>query len=345
MTAPRTVALRICGTVRLDRLSGVTLLPSDFDRDRVAARLTRLAQQGVWIGTSSWKYPGWRGQIYDEARYVWQGRFSQARFDRTCLAEYAATFKTVCVDAAYYKFPDTRYLEGLVSQVPPDFRFAFKVTDEITIKRFPKLPRFGEKAGCENPGFLNAGLFASAFLSPCEGFRANVGVCIFEFSRFFPNDFARGRDFVAALDTFLGALPAGWPYAVEIRNRNFLHPDYFATLARHGVTHVFNNWDAMPDVADQLDQPGSVSNPKLVCARFLLRSGRRYQDAVDGFSPYEKVQDENPAGRAAGARLIRETLAEGGRRTTFLYVNNRFEGNAPGTITAMLDAAELPAIP
>ena len=29
----------------------------------------------------------------------------QKRFDDTCLEEYAEVFKTVCVDAGYYKFP------------------------------------------------------------------------------------------------------------------------------------------------------------------------------------------------------------------------------------------------
>ena len=55
------------------------------------------------------------------------------------LAEYAEVFKTVCVDAAYYKFPDQRYLEGMVSQVLPDFLFGFKVTDEITIRNLTGL--------------------------------------------------------------------------------------------------------------------------------------------------------------------------------------------------------------
>jgi hypothetical protein len=37
--------------------------------------------------------------------------------------------------------------------VPADFLFSFKVTDEITTRRFPKLPRFGERAGQQNlPG-------------------------------------------------------------------------------------------------------------------------------------------------------------------------------------------------
>jgi len=35
----------------------------DFDRGALASRLSMLAQEGIWIGTSSWKYEGWFGQI------------------------------------------------------------------------------------------------------------------------------------------------------------------------------------------------------------------------------------------------------------------------------------------
>src|SRR2546425_5939127 len=114
-----------------------------FDRERTKDAVGKLAARGVFIGTSSWKYPGWRGQLYDENRYVTRGKFSESRFNRDCLAEYAEVFKTVCVDAAYYKFPDQRSIAGMVSQVPEDFQFAFKVTDEVTVKKFTNLPRFG----------------------------------------------------------------------------------------------------------------------------------------------------------------------------------------------------------
>src|SRR5205823_2992302 len=133
-----------------------------------------LAQRGVFIGTSSWKYAGWQGQLYDESRYVWHGKYSENRFQRLCLAEYAQVFKTVCVDAAYYKFPDERFLEGLCSQVPGDFVFAFKVTDQITIKHFPNLPRFGPRAGTPNEDFLDAALFDSAFLGPCKPLQKKI---------------------------------------------------------------------------------------------------------------------------------------------------------------------------
>ncbi|MBI2928658.1 MAG: DUF72 domain-containing protein [Verrucomicrobia bacterium] len=310
-----------------------------FDRAALQAACAGLAAQGVFIGTSSWKYPGWCGMLYEEGRYAWRGKFAASRFNNHCLAEYAEVFKTVCVDAAYYKFPDHRYLEGLVSQAPADFLFAFKVTDEITIKKFSNLPRFGRRAGQPNENFLNADLFAAAFLGSCAAFRPNIGLLMFEFSKFYPSDFARGQDFVAALDEFLGKLPQGWPYGVEIRNRHWLREEYFHTLTRHGVAHVFNSWQDMPPVGEQLALPGSRTQPDLCAVRFLLRPGRKYEEAVNLFSPYNKIKEVNDEGRAAGAKLIAETAARGGKGRAFLYVNNRFEGNALETIAAMIASA------
>jgi uncharacterized protein YecE (DUF72 family) len=307
-----------------------------------------LAARGVYVGTSSWKYEGWLGQLYTPERYFWRGRVAASRFQRECLAEYAGVFKTVCVDAAYYDFPRAESLRRLADAVPEDFRFGFKVTDAITIKKFPNLERFGERAGKPNPDFLNAELFASAFLGPCETIRPKVGVLIFEFSRFWPSDYGSGREFVADLDAFLARLPSGWPYAVELRNRHWLQPEYFACLARHRVAHVFNSWEAMPPVHEQMALPGSRTHPELVVARFLLRPGRRYEEAVKLFEPYASVKDPNPEARAAGAALISEGLranadadaGRGPRRRTFLFVNNRMEGNALETIEAMIAASD-----
>jgi len=263
---------------------------------------------------------------------------AKTRFERDCLAEYAEVFKTVCVDAAYYTFPRHEYLQGLADQVPDDFRFGFKVTDAITVKKFPKLDRFGAKAGQVNADFLNADLFSTAFLSPCEHIRSKVGLLMFEFSRFWPSDYEHGRDFVADLDAFLGKLPKGWPYAVEMRNAHWLRDEYFGCLAKHGVTHVFNSWEAMPAVNEQMALPGSRTNPGLVAARFLLKPGRRYEEAVKSFAPYDRTQEVNTEARQAGAALVREGSATPNRRT-FIYVNNRLEGNALATIAAMVEGA------
>src|ERR1051326_8215372 len=108
------------------------ILAVPFDRDQMKQTVTNLATKGVFIGTSSWKYEGWFGQLYTPARYEYRGKVAKTRFERDCLGEYSEVFKTVCVDAAYYTFPSDKYLAGLVEKVPSDFQFGFKVTDEIT---------------------------------------------------------------------------------------------------------------------------------------------------------------------------------------------------------------------
>ena len=312
----------------------------NFNREEGKRLVERLASENIFIGTSSWKYPGWRGMLYDESRYIYRGKFAMSRFEKNCLTEYAEVFKTVCVDAAYYTFPSVNYLEGLAGQVPTDFQFAFKVTDAITIKKFPNQPRFGAKAGRQNETFLNAGLFERQFLEPCEKIRPHIGILIFEFSRFHTTDFEHGRDFVAALDQFLGQIPSGWPYGIEMRNRTWLKPEYFDCLARHNVAHVYNSWTEMPSIEEQMGLPGSHTCPELVAARFLLKPGRKYEEAVKAFAPYEKIKEVNEEARRAGAALIRAAKKKS-KRKTFLLVNNRLEGNALETIRAMLDIAEI----
>ncbi|MHB9009933.1 MAG: DUF72 domain-containing protein [Limisphaerales bacterium] len=315
--------------------------PGAFNRSRLAESLAGLASRGVLLGTSSWKYPGWIGALYDRDRYVYRGRFSNRRFEERCLADYARVFPTVCVDAAYYQFPTAAWLRQLVEAVPAEFHFAFKVTDAITVKRFPNLPRFGRRAGELNEHFLDADRFQSAFLEVCEPVRDRVGLLIFEFSRFAPVDFARGRDFAEALDAFFARLPRGWSYGVEIRNPGFLHPDYFAVLARHGVTQVFNSWEAMPSLGEQLALPGSRTST-VVAARLLLRPGRRYEEAVSQFQPYDRIRDPYPEGCAAAAALITEILRGGQGRKLLIFVNNRFEGSALQTIENLVGLLRRP---
>jgi len=309
-----------------------------FEREKIKENAALLASQGVFIGTSSWKYPGWRGQLYDTARYEWRGKFAKSRFEKNCLAEYAEVFKTVCVDAAYYTFPSVKYLQGLAAQVPADFQFGFKVTDEITLKKYPNLQRFGHRAGQTNEHFLNAEVFERGFLKPCESIRSHVGLLMFEFSRFYTTDYEHGRDFVSALDAFLAKLPKGWPYGIEIRNKYWMKPEYFDCIARHSVTHVFNSWTEMPPVGEQMALSGSRTDPELVAARFLLKPGRKYEDAVKSFQPYDKTKEVNEEARKAGAALIQEGKKTA-KRKTYIFINNRLEGNALFTIMAMLEAA------
>jgi len=73
-----------------------------------------------------------------------------------------------------------------------------------------------------------------------------------------------------------------------------------------------------------------------MAARFLLKPGRRYEEAVKLFEPYDSIKEENPEARAAGTALIQEGRTAGPKRKTFVFVNNRLEGNAITAIEAML---------
>jgi uncharacterized protein YecE (DUF72 family) len=105
---------------------------------RLAPKLRALADRRIYFGTSSWKYDGCFGSIYREDRYVTRGKFSNAKFEQDCLAEYAETFPTVCGDPTFYQFPREEYWAKLFEATPPAFIFGFNVPEEITVSTWPK---------------------------------------------------------------------------------------------------------------------------------------------------------------------------------------------------------------
>jgi uncharacterized protein YecE (DUF72 family) len=308
--------------------------PTAFDRDGLRDRLRRLAARRIYVGGSSWKYEGWLDQIYTRSRYLTRGKFSKKLFEETCLAEYTSVFPSVCGDFAFYQFPSEAFWAKLFRQTPPTFRWGFKVPEQITVPVWPVHPRYGAVAGLANPTFLDGTLLEQAFLRLLEPHREQVGVLIFEFGTFARKTFAEAADFVKVLDPFLDRLPAGWRYAVEIRNADFLDPYYFNCLRAHEVAHVYNAWTRMPGISEQLAMKVSQTSDLLV-ARGLLTSGRPYEDAVRMFSPYSKVQEVNEAARRGLREIVDIAIVDG--RPAFVFVNNRLEGNSPGTIVAITD--------
>lgn len=308
--------------------------PAAFDRARLARRLKAMAAEGVWMGTSSWKYEGWLGQIYTKDRYLTRGRFSRKKFEQECLAEYAEVFPAVGGDFSFYQFPTPDYWKRLFDSAPPGLRWGLKAPEELTAKIFPRHPRYGARAGEHNDCFLDAHLFERLFLDALGAARERVGVVMFEFGTFSRQSFENSSAFVAALDRFLAALPAGTRYGVEIRNPDYLGPEYFDCLGRHGVAHIFNAWTRMPEIESQMKMPGAFTAGFTV-VRALLRRGRNYEDAVKKFSPYSELQEVNEPVRSALGEIIGRAREK--REPSYIFVNNRLEGNAPATIEALVD--------
>lgn len=298
----------------------------------LAPRLASLAEEGVYFGTSSWKYEGWLDSIYTRGRYETRGRFSRKKFESECLAEYAETFPAVCGDFSFYQFPAPDYWQRLFSSCPRSLLFGLKVPEMITVRTWPSHARYGARGGLENESFLDPALFAGAFANPLQAHADRIGVLIFEFGTMSRKQYETPERFYQALDAFLAAIPHGFRYAVEVRNKEFLEPDYFDMLRSRGVAHVFNAWTRMPPLEEQTAIEEAYTADFLV-ARALLRHGRSYEQAVRQFEPYERIQEPNEGAREGLRRLVERALSS--KQLAFLFVNNRLEGNAPSTIQAV----------
>jgi uncharacterized protein YecE (DUF72 family) len=279
----------------------------------------RLSAKGVYLGTSSWKYRGWEGMIYQG------GYATEAHFQRASLREYTSYFPTVGVDFTYYAWPLSEMMAYLVESTPENFRLCPKVTKRITLSSFPDLPAYGKWAGKKNPDYLNVDLFRDQFCEPIRRLSGRLGVVIFEFS---------GPEVgeLAQLESFFRAAPVDLPYAVEIRNPDLVKPEFYALLKSLGISPAFSLWTKMPSLRSQWEafMAGGGASPGVPLVGLgLLREGRSYEESVRLFQPYKETKDIYPEARQDLAALAISAMQQG--RKAFILLNNRLEGSAPHT--------------
>ena len=85
--------------------------------DKLNKGLDEGPDEGLYLGTSSWSFPGWAGIVYDS-------KVSQTTLARHGLAAYARhpLFRTVCIDRTYYSPITAEDFARYESAVPEDFR-------------------------------------------------------------------------------------------------------------------------------------------------------------------------------------------------------------------------------
>ena len=289
---------------------------------REAADLARRIPARVRFGTSSWSFPGWKGLVYSRGA-------TETSLAREGLREYAQhpLLRTVGIDRSYYAPIPDEDLRRYASQLPAGFLACTKAPALVTSAELP-----GRDGGA-NPEFMSARRLIDDLLAPFErSFAAYAGPFILEFP---PVRAAAGIDsriFVRALDRLLGALPPRFRYAVELRNRQFLTPDYARVLATHGAGHVYNYWSAMPMPGDQtaVVPPESLS---FAVVRLLLAPGTWYDDQRARFRPFNRIVAEDGTMRAQAVSIARRVAAMD--RDAFLLVNNKAEGSSPLTVMGL----------
>jgi hypothetical protein len=121
---------------------------------------------------------------------------------------------------------------------------------------------------------------------------------------------------------------------VEVRNRELLSPAYLDALGQHGVSHVFNYWERMPQLREQLAVSGSLDAPFAV-ARLLIPPGQRYEGRKRSLEPFDRIVRVEHEMRADIVLLARACLALG--KVLFVIVNNKAEGSSPLTVRALAE--------
>ena len=278
---------------------------------------------GVFFGTSSWSFPGWKGLVYSSSR-------TQTALAREGLREYAQhpLLTTVGVDRSYYAPMPPDDLRAYADQLPAGFRCCFKAPASVTALSLgvPARPS-------ANPDFLSVDRLVEDLLRPCdEVFADHTGPIILEFPPFPRSLRVEPAEFHGRLGRFLGQLPRGFEYAVELRDARLLTPAYRDLLTRHRIAHTFNYWSAMPTPGEQT----SVVDPEesdFSVVRLLLKPGTWYEDQRDRFKPFDRLVDQDEAMRADVVAIARRIVNRG--RRVFVLANNKAEGSSPLTVTAL----------
>ena len=293
-----------------------------------ARDLARQLPPGVRLGTSSWHFPGWRG-------IVWADTVAPGDLSRQGLTAYSRhpLFSTVGVDRSFYAPLSSRQYAAYAEQVPENFRFVVKAPSALTSQW---LPGDGGFRGSGNALFLDAPYAIEQFVEPArEGLGSRAGPLLFQFPPLGRTLTRAPERFIAQLQEFLGRLPQGPMYAIEVRDDRIINRRFFASLKEVGVRYCVGVHPRMPPVAAQAAaMSGFGSGPLLV--RWNLKSGYTYEEARTRFTPFDQLVDEDSATRESIARLCLATIGAGHECT--IIANNKAEGSAPLSLVKLAQA-------
>ncbi|MBO9685003.1 MAG: DUF72 domain-containing protein [Mitsuaria chitosanitabida] len=318
------------GKVKQGRRAGIQPQPAD---DELLALAERLSPR-VWLGTSSWSYPGWQGS-------VWAGRHGESNLARNGLSAYARhpLLRAVSIDRGFYQSLTASQYERYAQQVPEDFRFTVKAPALVTDAQVRSEDGRGKQA---NTAFLDPRLAIQEFVAPAlEGLGARIGALVFQLSPLplamldrMPEQLDRLHAMLAALPSLRDVAPEA-VVAVEVRDPEWLTPDFVAVLKDTGARYCLGLHPKLPTIQEQLPLLRAMWPGPLVCRWNLhrLHGPFGYEDAERKYGEYAEVLDPDPETRAVLAKVIRATAEAG--HPAYVTVSNHAEGSAPLSVRAL----------
>jgi uncharacterized protein YecE (DUF72 family) len=150
----------------------------------------------VWVGTSGYNYPEWKGSFYPQ-------KLPTAKM----LPYYAERFSTVEINYTFYRMPNEKILAGWHRETPDGFKLTLKAPKRIT--------HDARLRDCAEPLGL--------FLRLANTLGAKLGAILFQLPPYFRKD-------LKVLDAFLEALPAEVCATFEFRHASWLDEEVYARL-------------------------------------------------------------------------------------------------------------------
>ena len=155
----------------------------------------------IWIGTSGYNYPEWKGSFYP-------GDLPSAKM----LPYYAARFPTVEINYTFYRMPNEKLVAGWAAQTPSPYKLTLKAPRRIT----------------HDSRLQNAQPLVDAFCQAAGTLDDKLGALLFQLPPNFKKD-------LAALDAFVAGLPPKVCAAFEFRHLSWLDEDVFERLAARNL--------------------------------------------------------------------------------------------------------------
>jgi uncharacterized protein YecE (DUF72 family) len=235
----------------------------------------------LWLGTQGFSFKDWVGPFYPEGTT-----------QSTYLEKYAKQLPIVEIDSTFYGAPRSTTVEGWKRRTPPGFLFAAK---------FPKLITHEKKLD-------RATGDAEAFLGVMQALGDKLALLTLQFAYdFTPDHFDR-------LEAFLAALPDGFRYAVEVRNRGWLTPEFREMLSTQRAALVLQDLHYMPKL-DWITTDFTV-------IRWL---GRR-----NDIQQFDRIQIDRTLELETWAERVKAFLEEGVE--VFGFFNNHYAGHSPASV-------------
>jgi uncharacterized protein YecE (DUF72 family) len=263
----------------------------------------------IWIGTSGWAYPEWRGSYYPADVPA-----------RRHLEYLAGRMPTVEVNGSFYSLQRPTSYQSWHDRTPPGFLFAVKGPGYVTHRR-----RLRE------PAMPLANFLASGVLE----LGAKLGPLLWQFPATLTFDAGRLRDFLAVLPADIPAaarladgaerMPEGYTppaspphrplrHAIEPRHASFACAQFVDLLAEHGVALVAadtaGTWPYFADTPTDFSYIRLHGDTKLYASRYGDAALAAWADRVRELATRGDVHvyfDNTAAGAAPhdAERLIR----------------------------------------